>query len=197
MEGPQGPEWLKGSNPCRAPTMTKPFSKLQTSKSVLSSRPASPLCNRQNHRWPYLKLALVNLFQPLVPVPSIRDEAKLSAIQKDNAPLYRAYLLKESLLRLLDAPDRQQAEAEARGWPSWASHSSLRPFVRLAKTIRRHLDGALLAIQFGVTNPRLEGTNNRIPMLSHRAFGFHSAQALTATIYLCCSGIQLQIPHLI
>ena len=126
-----------------------------------------------------------------------RDEAKLSAIQKHNAPLYRAYLLKESLLELLDAPDRQQAESEARGWLSWASHSRLRPFVRLAKTIRRHLDGILLAVESGLSNARLEGTNNKIRMLSHRAFGFHSAQALIATIYLCCSGIDLQVPRLI
>lgn len=126
-----------------------------------------------------------------------RDEAKLSAIQKDNAPLYRAYLLKESLLELLDAPDRQQAEVEARSWLSWASHSRLRPFVRLARTIRRHLDGVLLAVQSGLTNARLEGTNNKIRMLSHRAFGFHSAQALIATIYLCCSGIQLPVPRLV
>lgn len=126
-----------------------------------------------------------------------RDEAKLSEIQKANAPLYRGYLLKESLLELLDAPDRQQAESEARNWLAWASRSRLRPFVRLAKTIRRHLDGVLLAVQSGLTNARLEGTNNKIRMLSHRAFGFHSAKALIATIYLCCSGIQLPVPLLV
>lgn len=126
-----------------------------------------------------------------------RDETKLSTIQKENAPLYRGYLLKESLLELLDAPDCQQAETEARSWLSWASHSRLPSFVRLAKTIRGHLDGILLAIESGLTNARLEGTNNKIRMLSHRAFGFHSAQALIATIYLCCSGIQLQVPRLV
>lgn len=38
-----------------------------------------------------------------------------------------------------------------------------------------------------------EGMNNKIRLLSHRAFGFHSAQPLIATIYLCCSNISL--PH--
>jgi len=126
-----------------------------------------------------------------------RDEAKLSEIQKANVPMYRGYLLKESLLELLDAPNRDQAESEARSWLAWASRSRLKPFVRLAKTIRRHLDGVLLAVQCGLTNARLEGTNNKIRMLSHRAFGFHSAKALIATIYLCCSGIDLPVPLLV
>ncbi|MGH7461477.1 MAG: transposase, partial [Longimicrobiales bacterium] len=38
---------------------------------------------------------------------------------------------------------------------------------------------------------RLEGMNNKIRLLSHRAFGFHSAQPLMAMVYLCCSGITL------
>ncbi len=33
--------------------------------------------------------------------------------------------------------------------------------------------------------------NNKIRLLSHRAYGFHSAPPLIATIYLCCGGIAL------
>ncbi len=126
-----------------------------------------------------------------------KDEAKLSVIQKHNAPLYRGYLLKESLLEFLDAPDREQAEQEAKGWLAWATRSRLRPFVRLARTIRTHLDGVLAAIQTGLTNARLEGINNKIRLLSHRAYGFHSAKSLIATIYLCCAGVQLPVPTLV
>jgi hypothetical protein len=32
-------------------------------------------------------------------------------------------------------------------------------------------------------------------LLSHRAYGFHSANALIAMIYLCCAGIQIALPH--
>jgi hypothetical protein len=38
---------------------------------------------------------------------------------------------------------------------------------------------------------RFEGMNNKIRLLSHRAFGFHSPHPLIATIYLCCSAIEL------
>jgi transposase len=125
------------------------------------------------------------------------DEAKLSAIQQHNAPLYRGYLLKESLLELLDAPNRRKAEREAGAWLSRASRSRLRPFVRLGRTVRRHLDGILRAVETRLTNARLEGTNNKIRLLSHRAYGFHSAEALIATVYLSCSGIELAVPNLV
>jgi transposase len=126
-----------------------------------------------------------------------KDEAKLSVIQKHNAPLYRGYLLKESLLEILDAPTRPQAEIEAKAWLAWATRCRLRPFVRLARTVRDHLEGILTAVHTGLTNARLEGINNKIRLLSHRAYGFHSAQSLIATVYLCCAGIQLKVPALV
>ena len=42
-----------------------------------------------------------------------------------------------------------------------------------------------------LTNARLEGMNHKIRLLSHRAYGFHSADPLIATVYLCCSKITL------
>ena len=44
-------------------------------------------------------------------------------------------------------------------------------------------------------NGRLEALNSRVRLISHRAHGFHSADALIAMVYLCCSGIQIDLPH--
>jgi transposase len=71
----------------------------------------------------------------------------------------------------------------------------LRPFVKLACTIRRHRDGILAAIRLGLSNGRLEGLNTRIRLISHGSFGFHSAQPLIALVYLCCSGITIPLPR--
>lgn len=123
---------------------------------------------------------------------SEQEADRLSAIKQDNDPLYRAYLLKESLLETLDAPGPEAANQEMGAWLSWASRCRLQPFVRLGKTVRKHRDGILRAISSGLTNARLEGLNNKIRLLSHRAFGFHSADSLIATIYLCCTGIKIE-----
>ncbi|MGO9956256.1 MAG: transposase [Solirubrobacteraceae bacterium] len=45
------------------------------------------------------------------------------------------------------------------------------------------------------SNGRLEALNSKVRLLSHRAYGFHSANALIAMIYLCCGGIQIALPH--
>ena len=55
-------------------------------------------------------------------------------------------------------------------------------------------DGVVTAIERGLSNGRLEGLNNKIRLLSHPAYGFHSAHALLAVVYLCGSGIELEIP---
>jgi transposase len=116
------------------------------------------------------------------------EARRLSTLAEVNAPLYRAYLLKESFLDLFDA-DPEQAAERVDDWLAWASRSRLKPFVRLARTVRRHRPGILRALELPLSNARLEGTNNKIRLLSHRAFGFHSAGALIAMIYLCCSAI--------
>lgn len=123
----------------------------------------------------------------------LRDDesAKLSEIQRTNRPLYRGYLLKESFLDIFTASDREEASERLKEWLAWAARSKLEPFVKLGRTVRKHSEGILAFIDSRLTNARLEGLNNKIRLLSHRAFGFHSPAPLIATIYLCCSGIEL------
>ena len=80
-------------------------------------------------------------------------------------------------------------------WLAWAARSRLRPFVRLARTLRKHRDGILAAIRLGLSNGRLEGLNSKIRLISHRAFGFHSPDPLIALVYLCCAGITIELPR--
>jgi len=112
------------------------------------------------------------------------------AALRPEAPLGRAYLLKEQLLEVLRHQRRRIAE-NLEAWTSWASRSRLAPFVRLGRTIREHARGICAFVQKRVTNARAEGINNKIRLLSHRAYGFHSAAPLIATVYLCCGGIRL------
>ena len=124
---------------------------------------------------------------------TVRQLAKLHEVQQTNRRLYRAFLLLHELRWLYRIPSGQ-AQEHLDAWLAWASRSKLKPFVRLARTIRKHKTGVLSAIELGLSNGRLEGLNSKIRLLSHRAYGFHSANALTATIYLCCAGIQIDLP---
>jgi transposase len=126
---------------------------------------------------------------------SIRQLALLGEVQEANKPLYRAFLLKEELRLLYQLEDPTLAPAHLDAWLAWASRSRLEPFVKLARTIRRHRDGILNAIRLGLNNGRLEGLNSRIRLISHRSYGFHSASPLIALVYLCCTGITIPLPR--
>ena len=109
---------------------------------------------------------------------------------RPEQPLGRGYLLKESLLDILGRAIAKPERA-LQGWLAWASRSRLQPFVRLGRTIRNHWDGVVALFRERITNGLAEGMNNKIRLLSHRAYGFHSAPPLIAMIHLCCGGITL------
>lgn len=125
---------------------------------------------------------------------SRNQRRKLSEVQRTNHSLYRAYLLKETLAQALDYRQPWRAERALRDWLAWASRCRLAPFVKAARTIRKHLPGILAYIRTRLTNGLVEGLNNRIRMIARRAYGFHSHHALSAMIFLNCGGIQLDPP---
>jgi len=122
------------------------------------------------------------------------ETEKLSDVQRTNAPLYRAYLLKETLAQALDYKQTWRAKRALREWLAWASRSKLAPFVKVARSVREHFDGILAYIQERLTNGIVEGFNNKLRMIARRAYGFHSPPPLIAMLYLCCGGIKLDPP---
>lgn len=123
------------------------------------------------------------------------EHEKLVEIQALNKRLYRAYLLKESLLGILDRRQGNVARRKLEEWLRWAVRSRLRPFVKLSRTIRCHMEGILNYIRTGLSNGRSEGLNGKIRTITRRSYGFHSATSLIAHIFLCCSGIILGPIH--
>jgi transposase len=119
---------------------------------------------------------------------------KLAEVVTTNKPMYRAFLLYGELRYVYRLP-KEEAPSRLDAWLAWASRSRLKPFVKLARTIRQHKQGVLAAIELGLSNGRLEALNSKVRLISHRAYGFHSADALIAMIYLCCAGIAIALPH--
>lgn len=116
---------------------------------------------------------------------------KLAEVQRTNRPLYRAYLLKETLAEIFSRRQVGVAREKFVAWCGWAARSRLSPFKKLARTIRRHLDGILAFIATGLSNGPTEGLNGKIRTLTRRAYGFHSARSLIGLIFLCCTGLTL------
>lgn len=122
------------------------------------------------------------------------ERRKLAEVQRTNTRLYRAYLLKETLAKALDYWQPKRAREALEDWLCWASRSRLKPFVRIARSIRKHKEGVLAYIQERLTNGIVEGFNNRLRMIARRAFGFHSPKPLIALLFLCCGGVTVNPP---
>jgi len=63
--------------------------------------------------------------------------------------------------------------------------SRLDPFKRFVRMLRDHLDGILPWTSLRLSNGAVEAMNNKIKSISHRSFGFRSAQNFIAAIYHC------------
>lgn len=119
------------------------------------------------------------------------ENQKLTEMQRVNQPIYRAYLLKETLAEILDGRQINVARAKLSEWIGWANRSRLEPFQKLARSVKAHFEGILAYVQTRFSNGRTEGMNGKIRTITRRSFGFHSASSLIGLIFLCCSGIAL------
>jgi transposase len=122
--------------------------------------------------------------------------ATLRKLRRHGGAAWRAYGLKEALREVFagDLAPSQATELLDR-WCAKASRSRLAPFVTLARTIRTHRQGILAAVRLGINNARVEALNNKVRLITRRAYGFHSAQAALALVMLACGPITLRLPH--
>lgn len=123
------------------------------------------------------------------------ESARLAELPRQNARLYRGYMLKEGLAHILDGRQVNVVERKLREWIGWAQRSQLQAFRRVAATIKKHLQDILAYVTWNLTNGVVEGLNNKARLLTRRAYGFHSAEAVIAMIMLCCTGLQLDPVH--
>lgn len=146
---------------------------------------------------PLSKTESANLRWALLKKPSdLTDDqaAVLARHQRKRHAIWRAQQLKEDFRALYQLDDPDHAAAYLTRWISRASRSRIPPMTKAAAMVRENQAGILAAVELGLSNSRLEGTNSKIRLLNHRGYGHHSATALTSIIYLCCGGITIRLP---
>lgn len=81
------------------------------------------------------------------------------------------------------------------GWLKWARRCRLRSFVKLARTITEQRAGIVAAIEHQLSNARVEAINTQIRLITRRAFGFHSVDALIALAVLTLADLCPPLPR--
>ena len=108
------------------------------------------------------------------------QKSTLAGIRADNEPLYRGYLLKEQVRYVFRADGVSEAKSLLGGWLAWAGRSRIPEFTRLSETIRRFQTLIWHTLESGLSNARLEASNNHLRLIQRRGYGYRSAESLIA-----------------
>ena len=121
------------------------------------------------------------------------QKERLSTLVQWNTPLVRAWYLKEAFQLFWTYKQPWRAKQHLTKWINSAMRSKLQPFKKFAQMLRSHLDGILAWTKARVSNGAVEGMNNKIKSISHRSFGFRTAENFIAAIYHCCAQLPLPV----
>lgn len=122
-----------------------------------------------------------------------RQKIQLAQIQQTNKPLYRAYLISQQLREIYRVPFKVAVRL-LDAWLAWARRSRLAPFVKLANTITKQRPGIEAAIRHGLSNARIEQVNTQLRLITRRAYGFRTPEALIALAKLSLGGLCPPLP---
>jgi transposase len=87
---------------------------------------------------------------------------KFAALRELHLKTGRAWAIKESLRDLWDYHRRGWAMRHWRHWYFWATHSRLKPVIKVARMIHGHLENVLTYLDHRITTATCEGLNSKI-----------------------------------
>lgn len=111
------------------------------------------------------------------------QKVRLSDLEKLNLKINRAYLLKEAFRKFWDYTYPAWAKKYLDQWFWWATHSRLKPMRDFAWMIRRHQEDILSYFKVPIDNGCVEALNNKAKAISHRAFGYRTAETFKLALY--------------
>ena len=103
----------------------------------------------------------------------------------------RAWRYKEHAMTLWDYKSRTWARKAWQAWYDSAIRCRLEPVKRVARMIKRHLDGIVTAVVKRVTNARAESINAGVQKLKYSARGFRNRKRFRNAIYFHLGGLDL------
>ena len=103
-------------------------------------------------------------------------QTKLKQLLLHDRRLATAYRLKEEL-RLIFKLSPDEVSTALDKWRRRAWSCRIEQFVELQRKIKRHKDAIIATITNGISNARIEATNNKIKLSVRMAYGFRNIEA--------------------
>jgi transposase len=122
---------------------------------------------------------------------SQEQAADFEHLKSSGLKVARAWAIKELFTKLWTYSYEKSARRFFKRWFAWASRSQLKPIVKVARMIKRHLDNILTYLRYPITNAVTEGLNSKIQSIKSNARGFRSFQNYRTRILFFCGKLDL------
>lgn len=106
------------------------------------------------------------------------QQSKLDQLLKVNAPLSEAYILLDNFKYALSADNASLLHRRLMGWLLVAGQSCRKEIVKFADNLAKVFRQVVNCARFKLNNGRLEGFNNKIARVIHRACGYRDVEYL-------------------
>jgi transposase len=116
-------------------------------------------------------------------IPGKNEKERLNRALELNAPLAKAYYLKDELRQFWQQNSKQEAEKWLNRWIESARKSRVPILIKMANTLQAHRFGLLNWYDYPISTGPLEGTNNKIKTLQRQAYGFRDHEFFKLKIF--------------
>lgn len=103
----------------------------------------------------------------------------------------RAWALKETFGDFWNYSYVKSATKFFTKWYFWATHSQLKPMVKVAKMIKKHFDRIITYLKHCITNAVAEGLNSKIQQIKASARGFRNFDNYRIAILFHCGKLDM------
>jgi transposase len=119
------------------------------------------------------------------------DRWRIGQLRRAGLKVGRAWALKEAAAKLWTYHSATWARKYFTRWYGWALRSRLEPIKRVARMMRRYLDGILAYLEHRYTNALSEALNAKIQEIKYRARGYRNRENFRLAILFHCGQLDL------
>jgi transposase len=127
-----------------------------------------------------------------------QQQERLAEIKNKNLVTAKAYQMRLVFQEIYRSPDAATASRRFKVWLRWVFWAArfcrfnlLAPMVKVAQTVKEHLQGILAHWKAGLTNAFMEGLNSVFSATRRKARGYRSAIYLITMLYFTAGKLRL------
>jgi transposase len=122
-----------------------------------------------------------------------KQRTTFAELTKKQLDVNRAWQRKELLKQFWDCIDETTARSFFKSWYFSATHSRLKPVIKVAKMLKKHFENIITYWKHFISNSFAEGINSKIQLIKSTARGFRNFQNYRTAILFYCGGLDLTL----